>query len=119
MSIKSDVLELEAIKAEIKNLNERKKKLKEKEKLVESKIRDFLKAKEQPGVKHQGTAIILEEKERPGPKKPKERDNDAMTVLQKYGIKDTQKVLKELMEARKGETILQQSLKIKKYKGSN
>jgi hypothetical protein len=119
MSIKSDVLELESIKAEIKSLNEKRKKLKEKEKIVEKRISEFLKAKEQPGVKHQGTAIILEEKELPAPKKAKERDNDAMSVLQKYGIKDTQKVLKEVMEARKGEIVTKETLRIKKYKGSN
>lgn len=118
MSIKADVTELEAIRGEIKILNERKKKLKEKEKAVEARIAEYLRAKDQPGVKHHGTAIILEEKERPGPKKPKERDADAMTVLEKYGIQDTQKVLKEIMEARKGDSVVKESLKIKKYKGN-
>ena len=118
MSIKADVTELEAIRSEIKALNEKKKKLKEKEKAVEARIAEYLKAKDQPGVKHHGTAIILEEKERPGPKKPKDRDSDAMQVLEKYGIKDTQKALKEIMEARKGDAVVKESLKIKKYKGN-
>ena len=117
MSIKADVTELENIRVEIKSLNDRKKKLKEKEKVVELRIAEYLKAKDQPGVKHRGTAIIPEEKERPGPKKPKDRDNDAMQVLEKYGVQDTQKALKEILEARKGDAILKESLKIKKYKG--
>ena len=118
MSIKSDVTELEIIQTEIKNLNERKKKLKDRQKTIENRIAEYLKAKDQPGVKHHGTAIILEEKERPGPKKPKERDADAMSVLERYGIKDTQKVLKEIMDARKGDVIVKESVKIKKYKGT-
>ena len=117
MSIKADVTELEAIRAEIKILNERRKKLKEREKGIEARIAEYLKAKDQHGVKHHGTAIILEEKERPGPKKPKDRDADAMQVLEKYGVKDTQKALKEIMDARKGEAVVKESLKIKKYKG--
>lgn len=116
MSIKSDVTELEAIRAEIKAMNERRRKLREKEKIVEGRIAEYLKAKDQPGVKHHGTAIILEEKERPGPKKPKDRDSDAMQVLERYGVKDTQKALKEIMDARKGDAVVKESLKIKKLK---
>ena len=116
MSIKADVSELEAIRAELKTLNERRRRLKQKENDVEKRISDYLKAKDQPGVKHNGTAIILEEKERPLHKHPKERDADAIQVLENYGIQDADKVLKELMEARKGERQVKQKLKIQKLK---
>lgn len=119
MSIKSDVTELQSLKLEIKNLNIRKKELKEKEKILEEKIKNYLKAKDQPGVKHQGTAIILEEKEAPQRMKEKEKDMASIEILKKYGIRDSEKVLKEILSSRKGEKILKESLKIKKYKNNN
>jgi len=116
MSIKADVTELESIRAEIKQLNIRRKKLKEKERAAEARIALYLKAKDQPGVKHRGTAVILEEKECSGPKKNKDRDLDAMHVLERYGVKDTEKVLKEILKARKGDAVMKESLKISKIK---
>lgn len=119
MSIKADVTELESIRYELKSLNERRRKLKQKEKEVENRISEYLKSKDQPGVKHHGTAVILEEKERPGPKKAKERDMDAIGVLERYGVQDTQKVLAEIMNARKGETVIKKTLKIRKLKNNH
>jgi hypothetical protein len=116
MSIKASVQELQAIRAELKLMNEKRKKLKEREKEVEATISEYLRAKEHPGVKHQGTAIVLEEKEARVTKKAKERDADAISILQKYGIADAEKALEELMEARKGEKVLKSKLQIKKYK---
>lgn len=118
MSIKADVTELESIRNEIKSLNERRRRLKEKGREVENRISEYLKSKDQHGLKHHGTAIILEEKERPGPKKAKERDMDAMSVLERHGVQDTEKVLSEIMKARKGETIIKETLKIRKLKNN-
>lgn len=116
MSIKSDVQELHAIRAEMKLLNIKKKKLRDQEKAVETRIAEYLKVKEQPGLKHQGTAIVLQEKETRTAKKPKERDADTIEVLQKYGINNPEKALEEIMEARKGDRILARKLQFKKYK---
>lgn len=118
MSIKADVAELETIRMELKLVAEKRKKLKQRELAIQTRIAEYLKSKDQPGVKHQGTAIILEEKEKHSHKKAKERDADAIQVLEKHGIQDAEKVLKEIMEARKGEPILKESLKIQKYKGT-
>lgn len=116
MSIKAYVTELEAIRVELKVLTEKRKKIKLREKALMDNIAEFLKAHNQPGVKHQGVAVILEEKEKHEPKKNKERNEDAMEVLKRYGINDTERVLKEIMEARKGPVILTESLKFKKIK---
>ena len=118
MSIKAHVTELEAIRAELKTLNDRRRKMKSREKELIKAISDFLKAHNQPGVKHQGIALLLEEKEKHEPKKNRDRDVDAMEVLKKYGIQDSERALKELMEARKGQLILKESLKFKKIKNA-
>jgi hypothetical protein len=119
MSIKADVLELEAIRAELKRLNSTRRDLRRKEREVETRIETFLRSKDQPGVKHQGTAVILEETEKRLGKKSKDRDSDAKTVLQRHGISDTEKVLAEIMEARKGQKISIPKLKLKKYHNNN
>jgi hypothetical protein len=77
-----------------------------------------LKVKQQPGVKFQGTAIILEEKEKHASKKPKERDDDAILVLQRLGVENPEQALKDILASRKGEKIASEKLKIAKYKGN-
>ena len=114
MSIKSDVAELESIRSEIKYLNQKKKNLREKEKQVESRISMFLKSKDQIGVKHQGLAVVMEAKEVSGPKKTKDRNTDAISVLERYGIREAEKVLAELMNARRGDKIITEKLSVKK-----
>jgi hypothetical protein len=119
MSIKSDVLELEGIRLELKSLTLKRKKLKEKEKIVESRIAEFLESKNQPGVKHAGTAVLLQKQEKFPSKKPKEQTQASLAVLEKNGIRDAERILKELMDARKKEeSIVKQSIKIQKIKNS-
>ena len=118
MSIKADVTELESIKLELTNLSKRRKMLKEREKQIEGRIAQFLKSKDQIGVKHHGMAVVIEEKEVNGPKKMKERDADAIGVLSQYGIKEPDKVFAELMKARKGDKVVTEKLSVKKLKNN-
>jgi hypothetical protein len=116
MSIKSDVLELNMLRSEIKSLKLKIKSLREKEKAAEKRISDFLKSRDQPGVKFQGTAVILEEKSKSIPKKNKEKDADSIAVLQRLGVEEPEKALLEILAARKGESFTLEKLKVAKYK---
>lgn len=116
MSIRADVQELQAIRAELHSLAQKRKKLKEQEEKVTERIQEYIKAKELPGVKFQGTAVVMEEKEKHGNKPNKERDADAKNVLEQYGVKDSDKVLKEILEARKGDKQPVTKLKLKRIK---
>lgn len=116
MSIQGYVTELQGLKNELKNLNKKRADTLKKIREVESKISEFLKEKQQPGVKYQGTAIILEQKEKPGKKKNKDRDLDAISVLKDCGIEDAENIFKKLMEARKGPLELKETLKLAKIK---
>jgi hypothetical protein len=115
MSIKGDIQELEIIRQELKALTVKRKSLKAREKALENKIVEYLQAKDTPGLKHNGTAILLEEKSVAAPKKAKAKDEDVIAVLEKYGIRESDKVLSEIMAARKGEPVLKQKLKLTKY----
>lgn len=116
MSIKSYVEELGAIKEELKKMTKARKVLTLRTKELEKNIAVYLKSKDQPGVKHEGNAIILEEKENRAPKKTGEKDSDASEILKKYGIQEPLKVLNEILEARKGEKILTEKVTMTKYK---
>lgn len=116
MSIKADVQELESLQMEIKSLQSRIKILKQKEKEVDKRIQDYIESKQVPGIRTKNGAVLVEEKEVRPPKKAMEREKDATSILQKYGISNPDKVLQELMEARKGSPVIKRKLKIKKYK---
>ena len=115
MSIQGDVELVNSLTQEIKLMNKRLKTLRKQKREAEARIKAYIRAKELPGVKHRGTAILLEEKEQRAPKSNKQRDRDAQEVLRKYGIHDADQVLKELMDARKGDAYMGDKIKTSKY----
>ena len=116
MSIQHNVNELQEINKEIKRLNEKKRTLNKRAKLLEENIIKFLESKEQHGVKYKNKAVLLESKKKTRTKKTKERATDSISVLQKYGISNPEKVLKELLDARKGEKVDTKMLSFKDLK---
>lgn len=116
MSIQPQVNELAGIKTELKVINAKAKKLRARKKDLETEIAKYIKAKDLPGVKHHGTEIRVEEKISRAGKSNKQRDLDAMNVLENYGIRHPERVLQELMEARKGEEVQIDKLKMNQPK---
>jgi hypothetical protein len=113
MSIQTDVNELNKLNYEIKRMSKELKILRRQAKECEARIVDFLKVKETPGVKFQGKAILLESKEKHSKKKKIEQQLDALEVLSKYGVDNPEEVLKEVLNARKGDATEIHKLKIK------
>lgn len=116
MSIRADVTELQSIRAEIDSLNKRRRNLLKKEKEVQARIDQYLDIKGQPGLTHHGVSVRIVKKEGCAPKKNKERDQDACSVLQQHGVQNPEKVLRAVMAARKGEKITKRKLKLSKVK---
>ncbi len=114
--IKSEVDEIKAIDRELKNLRERGAALRKRKVELEASIADFLKSKEQIGVQDGDSNIILDEKLKVGHKKAKDKDSDALSVLKKYGIRHADDVLKEILEARRGEPTTVTKIKIQRVK---
>jgi hypothetical protein len=114
MSIKSDVEELNKLGVEIKSLSTQIRFLRQQSAEVEGRILNFLREKEQPGVKYKGTAVLIENKQKRAPKKSKDREIDALGVLERHGISNPQEVYDQIMEARKGEEVDTPKIKIKK-----
>lgn len=116
MSIKSYVEELNSIELELKRLGLEAKKLREKKATVKKRIADFLSAKGQVGVKHHGKAYTINEKVKRKSKGNKLKDQDAKKVLEEWGIEEPEKLLEELLEARRGEKETISDLKTEKIR---
>lgn len=115
MSIQSKVNEINSIKQELNSIRIRGSILRKKMKEIEEEINQYLDIKDQPGLKYKGIAIIRETKPTRKTKKKKEQREDSIYVLEKYGIDNPEKVLDEIMEARRGIPKEQTKLKFKKY----
>lgn len=106
--------EFQGLERELKSLNERRKNIRKKLEEVKGRIDEYLRAKNVPGVKdkNMNLAVRLEEKEARAPKKNRDRDVDAMEILERYGVQDPDRVLREILEARKGEPVAKKVIKM-------
>lgn len=116
MSIVENVNELEALTREIKLVSKQLRTLRARSKKVSADIQAFLREKNQPGVKFQGKAYIIEERPKNLYKKKDAIQNDSLAVLRQAGIKDPETVLESLFKARKGEETTAFKVKVQKVK---
>ena len=114
MSIKSYVDELQSVQSEIKRNNVRNRFLRKRAKELEFNITEYLAEKGQHGLKYQGRALIVENKEKRLTKKKKEKEADIISFFQDLGINDPEEAYKRLQETQKGEQIEEKKIKFKK-----
>ena len=119
MSIQEQIRELKNINIEIKRLTKSESNLRKKAKEIEKNIIDYLNHKEQPGVKFQDTAIILENKTKREVKNKKIVEKDLLDILENNGVSNAQDVLKDIINARKGTEISMQKIKIHPIKNKH
>jgi hypothetical protein len=113
MSIKNDVDELSKIQNEIKENNFKNKILRKRCQVLEDNIAEYLKSKEQTGIKYNGQAIIIENKQKKLIKSHKAKQEDVKLLFQTLGVTDPQKAYDQLQEIQKGISIPHQKLTIK------
>lgn len=111
--VKSYVTELKNINDELKSLRIKTIKLNHRKKELEEKLVDYLDKNEQNGVKFKGTAVIKEEKDKHVPLKKKEKNQTAIFLLQQNGVKNPEKVYKELIDKLKGDVVTKKFIKLK------
>ena len=114
MSIQGELNEIYQINQEMKRLNVELKELRKRKKELEKAVSTYIKANELPGIKHNGTAILIDEKVTRAPRSIKDRDMDTLRVLKDSGISNPEEVWSKIQEARKGQEIIVDKLKIKK-----
>jgi hypothetical protein len=115
-SIQSYVSELKNLNIELKRVNKNAFDIRKKIKEVEKNIIEYLREKEQPGVKYQDMAIIVENKTKRANKKKKDIEEDSIRILEENGIRDPKNVLDKILDARKGDEVENKKIKIKKLK---
>lgn len=116
MSITNTVTELNKINQEIQRHRKEIKKLNERKTILDNEIKDFLQSKEQPGLKYQGVAIVLEDSVKHKYKKKDDKKKDCCDLLSEYGIQNTEDVFSKIINTLKGEEEQTVKLKIKKLK---
>lgn len=116
MSIQGQVNELKSIHNELTLIRKRGSTLRKRAKQLEEEIDAYLDSKDQPGLKYKGMAIIRENKPKRKIKKKADQKTDSINVLEQHGIDNPEKVLEEILEARRGSPTEQRKLKFKKYK---
>ena len=114
MSIKGYIDELNSLHQEIKHNNARNRELKKRVKSIESHITEYLKMKEQSGLKYNGQAILLESKPKYSTKPCKEKKDDVKSFLAGLGLDDIDGAYEKLLEVQRGELVDNNKLKFKK-----
>ena len=105
MSITQDVEELHAINSEIKRMNESMKKLRESKKVVEERVSSYLQRENLPAVtdKAKGLVVMLDSRQRKIFDKPKkERDIEAISILQAAGVSNASDIYTQLKDVGRG-----------------
>lgn len=119
-SIQSCVQELKSVNVERARLRKLQGDLKKQADTLEKKIVQYLNegvdGKSLPGVKYQDTAILLENRAKRITKSRKETDLESVKILENHGIINASAVLNQILEARKGEKVELQKVKIQQLK---
>ena len=113
MSVKSDVDELQRINSEIKRTAESLKKLRAAKLNLESRIANFLKEKDLPGVKYNESVILLKQKATSKAKPKKVRQGEIIDLLINSGVQDPEGLLKKMNSIGR-EKITKESIRIDK-----
>ena len=109
----SDLKELKNITSEIKRINADCKVLRLKKKEIEDRITDYLNEVNQPGIKFGDIVVLSKESMRRKRLKKKEKEDNAVLILEDMGVLDPRKALDNILDSMKGEQIMMQSLQIK------
>jgi len=112
MSIQRSVIELQRINARLKVLNKERTQLMKQKKVHEEFVQSYLEETGQPGVKYQGIAVVAKPKEGRIRKKASEKHQDMRNVLEDYGVRDIDRALRELENARLGEMEMRSKIEL-------
>ncbi len=112
MSIQQDVHELRSLDVEMKRLRKHIKLLKDQKDKCEKRILEYLETNQQPGLKHENTVIMAQERKKRRYEKKTSKIIKGESILDKYGIPNTKEILEELLEAMRGSPQTVSTLKI-------
>jgi hypothetical protein len=110
--IKSKMSELDSIKQELSRLNKQVTTLRKQKKEIEEFIQQYLKDNNKSGIKFNGKIISLKEGTKSIQKKLRDKRLDTTSILNDYGIRNCEEIVEKIIEAQKGNTTTNTTLKI-------
>jgi hypothetical protein len=114
-----DLREYKTLNAEISRMAKQLKDLRISKTKIETRIRDYIHDKNLPGVKYENIVVLSTEKTSRKKLKKKEKEDNAMEVLQHMGILDPKDALAKILESMKGEKETVDAIQIKESKVDN
>ena len=112
----SDLKELKNVSSEIKRLNAEIKLLRLKKKDIEERVMEYLHEVDQPGVKYGDLVVLSKERTTRKRLKKKEKEENAVSVLENMGVTNPKEALQTILDSMKGEETVVESLQIKETK---
>ena len=116
MDISGLVSELSELIAEEKRVRAHVKGLRQRRATIEAQIAAFFDETEDPGIKYRGLCVTVEDKTVRLYKKKTEKIDGARNVLKEYGVKNTDQVLGDVIDAMRGQTTTEARVVVKKAK---
>ena len=113
MSLSSYMNQMKSLNTEIKRLSETLRTLRKNKNEIEKKIETLLKNKNLSQVRCNNNIITISDKNKRERKTKEQKTKDTIEILSKYGIRNTQNLVKEILDAQQGEQKLTQKLDIK------
>lgn len=108
--------DLKTVTTEIKRLNAQVKLLRIKKKEIEDSIMEYLHEVDQPGVKYGDLVVMHKERTTHKRLKKKEKEENAVSVLENMGVMNAKEALQTILESMKGEETVVESLQIRETK---
>ena len=118
MSIKSQIDELDKIQNEIKRNNALNKTLRQRANEIELNISAYLHEKNEPGLKYNGKAIIVESREKRTQKSKKDKREDVVTYLENLGLENPGSIYDKILDVQKRSPKAETKIKVKKLKNT-
>lgn len=106
--------ELESLTTEIKSLRGRLKELTQRENVLKENLQTYCRETGKPGVKYNNTVVMLETRQVRSRKKRAEQREAQTHVLQQRGVNVDDTLLNALEEARRGEAVETERLKVQR-----
>jgi len=111
--IQGSLKELVEITKELKLTSDKAKELRVQKKELEQQINEYLKFRDQPGIKYGSLIIFAEEKQKRVTKKKKVKEADTVKLLESAGVKNPKEFYQTMIESFKGEKTTVDSIKMK------
>ena len=117
MSIKPAIDELEQLNAEITRNNASNKKLRQRMKVLEQQIAEYLQHQATGGVKYNGRSVVLETRDHHPIKSKSQKEQAVHDFFQDLGVADPKQAYEQFQLAqRKEESVTKQKIRIKRLK---